>query len=309
MMDAHPMAGQLRCFHHADFDIGALVAAKRGRRLSVCLPARDEEATVGPIVARIRRQLVVRAPLVDEILVVDDGSRDRTAACAAAEGARVVPSDASGGKGGALQTAVAAARGDLLVFCDADVRDFNPRFVVGLAGPLLLHDDVDFVKGFYERNLDRQPRGGGRVTQLVARPLVALLFPELAGVIQPLAGEFGARRWLLERLPFVEGYGVDIGLLIDAARTVGVGRMAQVDLGVRIHRNRPLAELGPMATVVLQTALVRAGLAVPSSVVLASPDMGTATVVYRERPPLAAAGSDSGSPPSAGTRSTKPTPR
>lgn len=303
MMDADPVRRQLRCFHHHDFHLRDLVAAKRGRRLSVCLPARDEEATVGPIVARIRRQLVTRVPLVDEIVVVDDGSRDRTAACAAAEGARVVTTDADGGKGGALQTAVAAADGDLLVFCDADVRDFNPRFVVGLAGPLLLHDDVEFVKGFYERNLDRQPRGGGRVTQLVARPILTLLFPELAGVIQPLAGEFGARRWLLERLPFVEGYGVDLGLLIDAARTVGVERMAQVDLGVRVHRNRPLAELGPMATVILQTALRRAGLAVPTSVVLASPDMGEATVTYRERPPLDAAASAS-APPSAGTRST-----
>jgi glucosyl-3-phosphoglycerate synthase len=315
MMDCDVMAGQLRSFHHRDFDAAALVAAKRGRRVSVCLPARDEEATVGPIVARVRCQLVERVPLVDEIVVVDDGSRDRTATCAADAGARVVPTDTDGGKGGALQTAVAAATGDLLVFCDADVRDFNPRFVVGLAGPLLLHDDVDFVKGFYERNLDRQPRGGGRVTQLVARPLLTLLFPELAGVVQPLAGEFGARRWLLERLPFVEGYGVDIGLLIDAARTVGVARMAQVDLGVRVHRNRPLAELGPMATVVLQTALRRARVPVPEAVVLRSPDAGDAVVTYRERPPLAVVPTASpggtsvpSEPAPAGTRSTKPTP-
>lgn len=300
------MSGQLRCFHHADFDVDALVAAKRGRRISVCLPARDEEATVGPIVDRIRRHLVERRSLVDEIVVVDDRSRDRTAALAAAAGARVVGTDGTGGKGGALQEAVAAATGELLAFCDADLRDFNWRFVVGLLGPLLVTGDVVFVKAFYERNLGGAPRGGGRVTELVARPLLALLFPTLSGVVQPLAGEFAATRELLVRLPFVEGYGVDVGLLIDVAERVGTARMAQVDLGRRVHRNRPLAELAPMATVVAQTVLRRAGVRVPASALLHVPEVGLQTVTYRERPPLVAGSVSPG--PSPGTRSTKPTP-
>ncbi len=275
----------IRLFHHRDFGVDALVEAKAGQTLSLCLPARNEEATVGTIVERVRRELVECAPLVDEVLVIDDGSTDRTAIVAADAGARVERSD-GGGKGGALWTAVAVAEGDLLAFCDADVQDFDTRFVVGLVGPLLEHADVAFVKAFYERPLDGQPRGGGRVTEIVARPLVTLLFPHLAPVVQPLAGEFAARRDVLAELPFVEGYGVDIALLIDAARRFGVEALAQVDLGVRVHRNRPLHELGPMATVVLHTALRRAGVDLSMTPVdLAAPDMPPARVTFGERPP------------------------
>jgi glucosyl-3-phosphoglycerate synthase len=278
----------MRRVDHRDFDVGRL-AAGRAVTTSVCLPARDEAATIGAIVGRL-----VGHPLVDEVLVVDDHSSDLTAESAKAEGAVVVraaevlPEHGEGpGKGQALWKAVASSTGDLVAFCDADVRDFDERFVVGLLGPLLADDDVAFVKAFYERPGDGHPRGGGRVTELVARPVLHLLFPELADVVQPLAGEFAGRRALLESLPFVEGYGVDLGLLVDVVRAVGPERVVQVDLGRRVHRNRPLQELGPMATVVLQTALRRAGVEVPTDVVLDRPDDDPVPVRWRERPPLA----------------------
>ena len=288
-----------RRFHHQDFNREDLVSVKSGRFVTVCLPARDEAATIGPIVATIRRELVDRAPLVDEVLVVDDGSSDGTAAVAADEGATVVaagdvlPGCGLGqGKGEALWKALGAAKGDLLVFCDADVRDFGAGFVTGLLGPLLTDPEVGFVKGFYERPLGGVVGEGGRVTELVARPLLALLFPHLAGVVQPLAGEFAGRRDVLERVPFVQGYGVDLGLLVDVAALFGVEAMAQVDLGRRTHRNRPLAELSPQAAAVLRTALDRAGVD-PGSVdrggepaVLVRPGFEPQPIPSGERPPI-----------------------
>ena len=257
----------MRTFPAREFPADRMVELKRGRTISVCLPARDEQETVGDIVAAIRREFVEGTPLVDEILVVDDGSTDRTAATAKAAGAKVRPVGAilpevgfGQGKGEAMWKAVYEATGDLLVFCDADVRDFDPTFVVGLVGPLLTTDDLGFVKGFYDRPVEGRPGEGGRVTELVARPLLHLLFPDLAALRQPLAGECAARREILERVPFVEGYGVDIGLVIDVAECFGRDVIGQVDLGTRIHRNRPLAELAPQATEVMQTALSRAGI-------------------------------------------------
>jgi glucosyl-3-phosphoglycerate synthase len=242
-----------RSFCAADFDVDSLCKAKAddGVSISVCIPARDEEATVGGVVSAIRRELTDRHGLVDEIVVVDDHSSDRTAAIARDAGARVVETDAPLGKGEALWTSLRETDGDLVVWVDADVRGFDPRFVIGLAGPMLLDDDIDFVKGTYERN-------SGRVTELVARPVISLLHPMLRAFAQPLSGEFAGRRELLERLPFTTDYGVDIGLLIDAAREVGLERIAQVDLGVRVHRNRPLEELTPQAEQVLRAALERA---------------------------------------------------
>jgi len=275
-------------FHHRDFAVDDLVAAKGRTRVSVCLPARDEEATVGPIVAAIRRHLVDDVALVDELLVVDDHSSDRTAAIAAEAGARVIRTTDGQGKGEALWTSMLASDGDLIVWCDADVREFDIGFVVGLLGPLLTQPRVDFVKGFYERPLNDRQDGGGRVTELVARPLVALLFPELGGIVQPLSGEYAGRRDVLERLPFVQGYGVDLGLLIDVARLVGTEAIAQVDLGVRLHRNRPLGELSPQAMAVMQTALRRAGLdSVGASAVLTRPGEPPVRVDVAERPPPA----------------------
>jgi glucosyl-3-phosphoglycerate synthase len=218
-----------RSFVAADLDVDLLCKAKAdaGLSISVCIPARDEELTVGGVVGAIVRDLVERHALVDEVLVVDDWSQDATGDVARRAGARVVATHEPRGKGEALWTSLRESSGDLVVWVDGDVRGFDPRFVIGLAGPMLLHDDIDFVKGWYERN-------SGRVT-------------ELAG-----------RRELLERLPFTTDYGVDLGLLIDVAREIGLDRIAQVDLGVRVHRNRPLEELTPQAEQVLRAALERA---------------------------------------------------
>ena len=279
----------------ADFAVDALVAAKEATTVSVCIPARNEEATVGAIVTTIRAQLVEGPRLVDEIVVVDDHSNDRTGEEAVAAGARVVAAadvladhGRGHGKGEALWKSLYASSGEIVVWCDADVRDFDPRFITGLLGPLLIDPGVGFVKGFYQRPVDGQVRGGGRVTELVARPVLTMLFPSLAGIVQPLSGEYGGRRHVLERVPFVEGYGVDIGLLIDIADRFGVDSLAQVDLGQRIHRNRPLHELSPMAAQVLQTALHRAapGLA-PDRFTMTPPDLESVEIAYRERPALA----------------------
>jgi glucosyl-3-phosphoglycerate synthase len=252
----------VRTYAARQFDVQSLRSAKAGRRISVCIPARDEEPTVGAIVAAVRSALVDGAGLVDEVVVVDDGSRDATAEEAASAGARVVrrrPEDGPPGKGQALRRAVDEATGDVLVFLDADVRDFDPRFVVGLLGPVLTEPGTALVKGTYRRPLEGAVGTGGRVTELVARPLLARLFPDLAGVTQPLAGECAAPRAVLEALPFVDGYGVEIGLLIDVTACCGVGALAQVDLGERVHRNRPLHELAPQAAAVIDVVLDRAG--------------------------------------------------
>lgn len=295
-----PAAPPVRTFHHAEFDISELVQHKGHHTVSVCIPARDEADTVGVIVRRIHTELVVGCGLVDEILVVDDHSSDGTAAAAAAAGARVIAAGSvlgaygtGHGKGEAMWKSVHESVGDLIVWCDADVVDFSTRFVVGLLGPLLTEADVDFVKGFYDRpvasthgEVGRTDRGG-RVTELMARPVLSMLFPHLTGVTQPLAGEYGGRRSLLERLPFVEGYGVDVALLIDVVERVGIAAVAQVDLGERQHRNRPLDELSPMATAILQTVLRRAGLPVPAgATVLRRPGLDPLEIDVVERPPL-----------------------
>ncbi len=235
-------------------------------RISVCLPARDEAETVGPIVAAIRRALVERVGLVDEIVVVDDDSSDDTASVAAAAGARVVRASdvlpdcgAGSGKGNVLWKSLYACDGDLLCWVDADLRDFSPHFVTGLLGPLLSRPDTAFVKGFYRRPGEHHDEGG-RVTELVARPLLSQLFPHLTGFVQPLAGEYAGRRDVLDDLPFVEGWGVELALLVDVVARHGLASVAQVDLGERRHRNRPLADLGPQAMEILVTALRRAGL-------------------------------------------------
>lgn len=283
----------VRTLHHSRYDPAALAEAKGDQRVSVCLPARDEEATVGAIVSAIREDLVHATGLVDEVLVLDDHSRDRTAAVAAEAGARVVDGErivpehgAGAGKGRALWKTVLASEGDLIVWCDADLVDFHTWFVTGLLGPLLTEPGIQFVKGFYERPETPGQPGGGRVTELLARPALALLHPAVATVVQPLAGEYAARRSLVEALPFVEGYGVDIGLLLDAAAAVGVTAIAQVDLGVRHHRHRSLQELSVQATEVLHTILDRAGRTdLPSSVVLERPGAGPARITVGERPP------------------------
>ncbi|MGL5857821.1 MAG: glucosyl-3-phosphoglycerate synthase [Angustibacter sp.] len=239
------------CRHH-------LARTRGDTTVSVVLPARDEEATVGDIVRSIRRELVEDVPLVDEVVVVDSWSQDGTARAARAAGAQVVRQGEVlpglgdiPGKGEALWKSLACTTGDVVVFVDADLRRFDAQFVVGLLGPLLSDPDVRFVKGFYDRPLATGatvlPAGGGRVTELVARPLLNLHWPDLAGFVQPLAGEYAARRELLERTPFVSGYGVEVGLLIDILEDAGLDAMAQVDLGCREHRNSSDAALGRMA--------------------------------------------------------------
>ena len=232
------------------------------------LPARDEAATVGAIVQSLRRELVDEVPLIDELVVIDSGSTDATGTVAAEAGARVVRQgdvlqelgDVPG-KGEALWKSLVATDGDIVAFIDADLRRFDAQFAVGLIGPLLQDRSVQFVKAFYDRPLDAGttvlPAGGGRVTELVARPLLNLHWPQLAGFVQPLSGEYAARRSLLERIPFVSGYGVEIAMLIDVVEAVGLDAMAQVDLGRREHRNSGDAALGRMAAQVQLAVLSR----------------------------------------------------
>ena len=227
--------------------------------------------------------LVERHRLVDEVVVVDDGSSDATAERAGAAGAEVVAAvevlpecGPATGKGDAMWKALAHCRGDLVVWCDADLTNFDSRFVTGLLGPLLTDPSMQFTKACYRRDLDGRPGEGGRVTVLVARPLLNLLFPHLTGFRQPLAGECAGRRSLLEQLPFAPGYGVDLAILVGAAERAGVEATAQVDLGHRSHRNRPLRELSVQAEAVLATALALAG----------TSQEATATASLPWRPPL-----------------------
>jgi glucosyl-3-phosphoglycerate synthase len=265
--------GAIRSYDHRDFEVTALVAARAGRRVAVCLPARNEAGTVAAIVASVRTTLTGGGgghALVDDIVVVDDGSTDDTAAVARRAGARVVPArTVGGGKGQAMGVALDETDAELLVFLDADVENFGPHFVTGLLGPLLEdpapgEPDVALVKGFYERPLHGEMAAGGRVTELVARPVIDLLFPHLSGVRQPLAGETAAPRTVLDKTGLANGYGVELALLVDVAERFGVEQLTQVDLGVRIHRNRPLSELRVQATDVLGAALRRTGMTLPS---------------------------------------------
>jgi glucosyl-3-phosphoglycerate synthase len=230
--------------------LGDLVAAKRGRRVGVVLPARDEAGTIGEIVRRVRTALCELVPLVDEILVVDSRSGDDTAEQARAAGARVVPVEDvdpgfDGGKGAAMRTGMAHLTADVGVFLDADVRGFDPAFVARLVGPLLLDPSLVLVKAFYDR--PTTDGGGGRVTELVARPEIARRAPELAGFVQPLAGECAFVRDAFVDLPVVSGYGVEVGMLLHAVRKHGLDATAQADLGRREHAHQGLRALGRMA--------------------------------------------------------------
>jgi len=261
MGDDREMHDGPRTFHRSDFPTARVLGAKAGRTVSVCIPARDEEPTVGAVVAAVVGAHVAEAGgsgLVDEVVVVDDGSKDATGEVARAAGARVLVTDGEGGKGRAMAAGVEGSIGDLVAFLDADVENTSEWFVSGLLGPLLLEEDVALVKGFYERPLHGSPGGGGRVTELMARPLLEVVFPHLLEVRQPLAGETAAPRWVLEKLELAPGYGVELGLLVDVASRFGTASVAQVDLGVRIHRNRPLAELRGQAVEVLRAGLARA---------------------------------------------------
>src|SRR5918998_502272 len=259
--------------HYRDVALRDLVAAKGDQVVSVCIPAHNEATTVGWVVYRLRHFLVERLGLVDEVIVIDDHSTDDTGRVAAEAGAQVVTAAdvmpeiaGGGGKGEALWRSLHVSKGDIVLWCDADISDIGSRFIIGLLGPLFTDPKIGFVKGFYER-----PRtgavGGGRTTELMARPIIATLFPHLSAIVQPLSGEFGGRRTLLEQLPFVRGYGVDIG--------------------PRIHPNRPLDDLGPESLVVLQTALDRAGVGSANPATLVRPGHPPLVKGFGELPPVA----------------------
>jgi glucosyl-3-phosphoglycerate synthase len=249
-----------KTYQRWNFSTEAVVKAKGSRRVSVIIPARNEEATVADVVTAVAEPHVASrggSGLVDEILVVNDASTDATGTAAANAGARVIHRASSQGKGSAMEAGVEAATGDLVIFLDADVLNTRPDYISSLLGPLVNDDSIALVKGFYERPLHDAPTGGGRVTELLARPIIDLAFPALSAIRQPLAGETAAPREVLRKFTFATGYGVEIGLLIDVASAFGVDCIAQVDLGVRVHRNRPMSELRPMATEVLAAALER----------------------------------------------------
>lgn len=264
-----------RSWSLADRPLHRIMAAKRatGQTVSVVLPALNEEATVGDIVAIIRHDLMRQVPLVDEIVVVDSGSTDRTSEVAAAAGAKVVHRDAIlprlpavPGKGEVLWRSLMVTTGDIVCFIDADLKEFSSDFVSGIVGPLLTDPGVDLVKAMYDRPLTVPDGGasgttaagqGGRVTELMARPLLNMHWPRLAGFVQPLGGEYAARRSLLEQLPFPVGYGIELGMLVDALHLVGLDALAQVDVGVRKHRHQDGAALGRMAAAIYRTAQLR----------------------------------------------------
>jgi len=240
------------------------VAAKAGRTVSVCIPCKNEAATIGTLVEMMRSELVDTNGLVDELIVLDDNSVDETAAIAAAHGATVVSVNTVNavygegrGKGNALWATLAASTGDFIVWCDGDVTTVEPSWVVGLLMPLLTTNDVSLVKASYHRPTEHG--GGGRTTELVARPLLSLFLPDLTGLHQPLSGEFAARRTTVEQIPFVQGWGVEIAMLADVAERFGPEVIAQVDVGERHHRHQTLDSLGVQAAEVIATLLSRVG--------------------------------------------------
>jgi glucosyl-3-phosphoglycerate synthase len=255
----------IRSFHHSQYALERLLEGKR-ETITVVLPTREVADTIGPIVERLRGL----APLIDQILVVDAASGDGTAEIAAAGGAEVhqeselLPDFGPVlGKGDAMWRALAVARGELVVYLDSDTPDFSPHFATGLLGPLVCERDVRFVKGHFRRPFTapdgrEYPSDGGRVTELTAKPLLSAFFPDLAGFIQPLAGEVAAPRELFERLPFATGYAVETAMLLRARDALGgTDGMAQVDLELRRNRHQPLSDLAPMAREVLGAVLER----------------------------------------------------
>lgn len=256
-------------FHADEFqDLNYLLSLKRARGLSIslALPALNEEKTVGNVIQTIKAALVEAAPLLDEIILIDSSSEDRTREIAQSLDVpvyihqKVLPDyGARRGKGEALWKSLYCTQGDIVIWLDTDIVNIHPRFAYGLIGPLLLRSDIQFVKGFYRRPLrvgDKiQAGGGGRVTELTARPLLNLFYPELSGVIQPLSGEYGGTRAALEQCGFFSGYGVEIGLLIDMLEKFGLDSIAQVDLQERIHHNQPLEALSKMSFAIIQAVI------------------------------------------------------
>ena len=256
-------------FHADEFSrLRDLVELKRqqGLRISLALPALNEEETIGKVIRTMKKELMQRMPLLDEIVLIDSNSTDRTREIAKKEDVPVYIHQqllerlgARRGKGEALWKSLLVTRGDIIVWVDTDIVNIHPRFVYGIIGPLLMNPQIQFVKGFYRRPLKvdgkMQAGGGGRVTELTARPLLNLFYPELSGIVQPLSGEYGGRREALERAPFFSGYGVETGLLIDVYERYGLQAIAQVDLLERIHHNQHLEALSKMSFAIIQTVM------------------------------------------------------
>lgn len=250
----------MKTFDPTGWDLSTAMALKNDMSVSVCIPCRNEAETIGDLVRMIDDALV--GTLVDELIVLDDGSTDGTSEVASEAGATVVPVDyvhffhgAAHGKGNALWASLIASKGDIVVWCDGDITSFTPDWIIRLVIPLLLDDQLGLVKASYER--PSHLGGGGRTTELVARPLLSLFFPEIAEMQQPLAGEYAGRRTMLEAVPFATGWGVEIGLLIDMYRHFGIDSLGQVDLGVRLHRHHKLETLAIQAAEVAATLLAR----------------------------------------------------
>jgi len=259
-------------FHYAQFqDIGQLVdlKEKKGLKISLCLPTLNEEKTIAKEIVIMKSELVTRYPLLDEIIVIDSGSEDRTLEIAAEFGADVYEADnilpdleKYRGKGENLWKALYVTRGDIIVYLDADIKNIHHRFAYGLIGPLLTNDTIKYSKGFYDRPIATggntiRPTGGGRVTELVIRPLFSLFFPELTQILQPLSGEYAGFRELFEKVPFPIGYGIETSLIMDSCESWGLDVIAQVDLDKRVHRNQDTRSLGKMAFVIMETFLTR----------------------------------------------------
>ncbi len=241
------------------FDLERVRRLKATTSVAVVIPAKSEAATIGAVLDAVQHD----GHFVDELIVVNDHSNDETATVANRHGARVVTLCGPSGKGEAMGAGLAVASSEIVVFLDADVLNSTAEFVPRLIQPLLERSDIQLVKGYYERPLHNMPIGGGRVNDLTARPILSLLYPGLGEIRQPLAGETAGRRWAFEAIELETAYGVEIALLIDISRRFGVQSVAQVDLGVRRHRNRPLDELRPMAVDVLRAALERFAVVVP----------------------------------------------
>ncbi|HPA20310.1 MAG TPA: glucosyl-3-phosphoglycerate synthase [Verrucomicrobiae bacterium] len=259
-------------FHHSSFrDIRTIIQEKerQGLRISVCIPTLNEAKTIGKEVVILRSELVQRYPLIDELTVIDSGSKDGTREIAASFGAdvhlasEILPETGTKhGKGENLWKAIHQLRGDIIVYIDADIKNIRPKFVYGLVAPLIYRPDIQYMKAFYDRPLVSshgiRPSGGGRVTEILVRPLFSLLFPELTAIIQPLSGEYAVRREVLEKICFPVGYGVETSHLIDVYRRWGLEAFGQTDLDRRVHRNQPTRDLSKMAFAILRTFLSRA---------------------------------------------------
>jgi glucosyl-3-phosphoglycerate synthase len=256
-------------YHHSEFiDLNKLVTLKEERDLSIslCIPTLNEEKTIAKEVVIMKSELVQKHPLLDEIIVIDSNSTDRTAQVAEEYGAKVYISKEIlpkatphyKGKGENLWKALYVAKGDIIVYLDADIKNIHHRFVYGLVGPLLMNDKLKYTKAFYDRPIVEEtgvmrPSGGGRVTELVIRPLFSLLYPDLTQIIQPLSGEYAAYRSVLDKLTFPIGYGIETSMLMEIYERWGLEVMAQVDLDRRVHRNQDTLSLGRMSFGILQT--------------------------------------------------------